>query len=65
MQFVVKQTGVITGKQGCQGQFKFGGREASVGQIRADEGVVPRSRQLWSRGRCGSEPGRRRRGSRQ
>ena len=43
---MVRQTGVVNGKQGCSGQFKFMGREAGVGQIRADEGMVPGSRQI-------------------
>ena len=56
---VVKQTGVVVGKQGCWGSS--GGREAGVGQIRADEGVVQVVGRVEVGGRRGSEPGRRRR----
>ena len=42
-QFVVRQTGMLRAVQ-------VRGREAGVGQIRADEGVVPGSRQIRVRG---------------
>ena len=50
LKFVVRQAGVEIGKQVCRGQFQSCGRGANVGRIRADEGVVPGSRQSRSRG---------------
>ena len=50
LKFVVRQAGVEIGRQVCRGQFQSLGRGADVGRIRADEGVVPGSRQSRSRG---------------
>ena len=50
LQFVVRQAGAVIGKQVCRGQFQSRGRGADMGRIRADEGVVPGSRQSRSRG---------------
>ena len=57
LQFVVRQTGVASGKQGQKGQFQVRNSEAGLGQVRADEGVVPRSRQSRSRGQTKTETG--------
>ena len=61
MQFVVRQTGVVIGKQGCRGQFQFVVvRQAGVrsGQMKAWYQGAGR---VGVGGRRGSEPGRRRR----
>ena len=50
VQFVVRQTGVASGQTGMQRAIPVCGREAGVGQIRADEGVVPDGKQSCSRG---------------
>ena len=61
LQFVVRQTGVVSGKQGCRGQFQFVVvRQAWVGSGQTKAWFQGAGR-VGVGGRRGTEPGRRRR----